>query len=902
VLLAGEPCIGKTRTAEELAREARRRGARVLHGRCHEGEGAPSYWPWVQILREAVREAKPALLAAQMGRVASDIAQLVPELHDRLPDLPEPPALESDHARFRLFDGVASFLRNASCSHPLVLILDDLHRADRPTLLLLQFLTRELRSARVLLIGAYRDVEVRRQHPLALVLGELVREPHCHRVPLRGLSREEVGRFVTAASGAQAPEALVRAVYEMTEGNPFFVHETVRLLAAEGRLGDAPEAASWRVTLPEGVRDVIGRRLDTLSAECNRVLRLASVIGREFRVNVLEAIARLPDGRVLERLQEALDARILVDAPGAESPPPIGRYAFSHTLIRETLYEELSGPERVRLHRRVGEALEAVYGADVGAHLPELAHHFHQAAPGGDVERAVSYAERAARKAHELLASEEGVEHYRRALEVLEFAVPVDEARRCELTLALGWARTFGGERLGGAATFERAAEIARRIKRPDLLGAAAIGAGGWPLSAGRGPVEPNLGFRALVEEALREIGDDDPGLRARLVAGLAVTPPDQDSMERRKALSEEALKLARQTRDADALFDALYARLWAFLDPDDAEERVQIATEFLARAAEIGAKEKIFTGYENRARTLLMLGDVPGADRDIEACALLAEDLRLPLYHYSVARFQASRALGDGRFDEAEQLIGKEAELGRRARDPGVETVTGIQRAWLHRERGSLAEIEPFFAHFVEELSWLRPLAEGLVAYLYGAMGRLAESRQHFEVCAAQGFARLPRDEHWLSHICLAAEACCDLADRSRASELYALLAPYGHLLMAHQTARLYGGSASHGLGRLAALLGRREEAIRHFEAALVANAGIGARPAEARTAYELARLLLNRTPGSDSAVAVTAREAQRAGSLLAEAGSSAQRLGMAGLLGSVRDLAGAAATERNS
>ena len=234
VLLVGEPGIGKSRLAEVLIGEARERGARVLVGRCWEAGGAPAYWPWVQALRSYVREAEPDTLRSELGLGAADLAQMIPELRQRVPDLPEPSAIESEGARFRLFDATAEFLRNASRSRPIVLVLDDLHAADAPSLLLLQFLARELGSTRVLLLGAYRDVDPIPGQPLTGMLGEVAREPITRRIVLGGLAAREVAEYVELAASEIASRELVATVHEETEGNPLFVGEIVRLLSAEG--------------------------------------------------------------------------------------------------------------------------------------------------------------------------------------------------------------------------------------------------------------------------------------------------------------------------------------------------------------------------------------------------------------------------------------------------------------------------------------------------------------------------------------------------------------------------------------------------------------------------------------------------------------------------------------------
>ena len=256
VTLVGEPGIGKTRTAEELVTYAGLRGCQVLWGRCYEEQGVPPYWPWVQAIRSYVREQEPEQLRSEMGSGAADIAEIVSEVRERLPDLKPSPQLDSpESARFRLFDSIVTFLKGASQGKPLVLVLEDLHWADMPSLLLLEFFTRELTGARLLLVGTYRDVELNRQHPLSETLAQLTRERVFDRILLRGLSEGDVGRFLEVTSGISPPRGLVRAVYTQTEGNPLFVTEVVRLLVQEGELSPekAGERESWEVRIPEGV-------------------------------------------------------------------------------------------------------------------------------------------------------------------------------------------------------------------------------------------------------------------------------------------------------------------------------------------------------------------------------------------------------------------------------------------------------------------------------------------------------------------------------------------------------------------------------------------------------------------------------------------------------------------------
>ena len=366
VLIAGEPGIGESKLATELVSHAQARGARVLVGRCWEAGGAPAYWPWVQSMRLYVRDADPGALRRQLGLGAAQLAQLLPELRELYPDLPEPPALESEGARFRLFEAVSAFLRAASQDRPLLLVLDDLHAADEPSLLLLRFVAREMADSRLLVVCAFRDVDPTLKDPLSGTLAELAREGWTSRLGLAGLTKADVAEYVELATGNQPAPALVRAIAAETEGNPLFVSEVVRLLESEGPLttGDAS------LRIPPGVRAVIGRRVARLSDPCRKLLLGASVLGRELELDVLAGLSELDRDELLDNLDEAMTERVMGVVPG--SP---GQLRFGHALIRDTLYDELTPARRLQLHRQAGEALEAAHPADLDPHLTELAHH-----------------------------------------------------------------------------------------------------------------------------------------------------------------------------------------------------------------------------------------------------------------------------------------------------------------------------------------------------------------------------------------------------------------------------------------------------------------------------------------------------------------------------------------------
>ena len=411
-MLGGEPGIGKTRTTQELASYAENRGVKVFWGRSYEEEGAPPYWPWVQAIRSYVQQTSQERLIAETGAGAADIAEIVPNIRGKITILEPPPTLEPESARFRLFDSITTFLKNASQNQPLMLVLDDLHWADRSSLLLLEFLARELGDSRLLLVGCYRDIEISRHHPLTETLAQLSREPVFRRQLLGGLGQEELGQFVEATTGVDVSQELTGTLYAHTEGNPFFMTEVIKLLSENGELTAEHIGSLGGLRIPEGVREVIGQRLNRLSEQCNEVLTTASIIGREFSIKLLISLNDTAhEDLVFEAIEEALAAHVIEEASAT-----IGGYQFTHALIRETLSQELSATRRARLHARVSEALETMYGDDAETHASELAHHFGEAEAVLGTEKLVRYSLLAGERALATYAYEDALTHFERGL------------------------------------------------------------------------------------------------------------------------------------------------------------------------------------------------------------------------------------------------------------------------------------------------------------------------------------------------------------------------------------------------------------------------------------------------------------------------------------------------------
>jgi DNA-binding NarL/FixJ family response regulator len=894
VMLGGEPGIGKTRTAQELAALAVQQGGQVLWGRCHEEHGAPPYWPWVQSIRAYVHESRLPQLRADMGRGAAAIAEIVPDVQERLPELKPLPRLEEpDQARFRLFDAITSFLLKVSHRQPVTLILDNLHWADRPSLLLLEFVAREMAAARLLVVGTYRDMELSRQHHLFHTLGELTREPLFRRLLLGGLSREDIDRFMALATGIVPPQAILEAVYRQTEGNPLFMTEVVRLLVQEGVLtqegvsrfhrlsvatcGIGPQGSGQdvRVKIPDGVREVIGRRLNRLSEQCSQTLTIAAVMGREFRLEELACLVDdLPQEDLLALLEEAEQARLIEGLPGA-----LGHYQFSHALIRETLYDELTAARQMRLHAQIARALEAHYRTHLEPHMARLAHHFGAAGQMDEAGKATAYARQAGARAMALLAYEEAVRYYEMALQRVEHREPVDRGCRCQLLIALGEAYTKAGEVSQAIETLRQAAESARQLGSPAYLAHAAI-------SFEEATWRPGLHGGAavhLLDMALETLGECDNVLRARILASLGRALVFAGREERGIVVGRAAIAMARRIGDLSALLAALKAVLFTTVGPELLHERLAYATEMLQLAQRPQEIEKAIQARSWRFLCLLEVGDMPAVHAEAEALTQLAEEFRQPFYQYHASTVQTMLTLLEGEWQEAEQMAHQSLTFGRRLHGQDLSGAFGVQMFTLRREQGRLREIEPVLKSFVQRYSVTSAWRPGL-ALLYSELGLEQEARDIFEQLAADDFAGIPRDALWASCITYLAEVCAFLRDVQRAAILYRLLLPYAQRSIVAGGYIACFGSAARYLGLLTATMSRWEEAEAHFQEALAMNTTMGAKPWLAHTQYEYARMLLTRrSAGVMPSHAHTSRE--KATSLLHEALSLSRELGMRAL-----------------
>ena len=864
-LLAGEPGIGKSRLADELGARAREAGHIVLWGRAWEDAGAPPYWPWIQALRTYLRNVDAAMLRRQLGPGAGDVAQILPELTAILDDVTATEPSDADAARFQLFDSVTTFVRNAATDRRLLIVLDDLHTADTPSIRLLRFLARQLGEIPLLVVGTYRDIELTPGHPLTDAIASLGREPATRVISLGGLGREAVRDLIGDVAGRSPTDAVVAAVQRGTNGNPLYVREAMRLLRVEGSLAEGM-AAPTHLVVPASVRTVIGRRLARLAAPTRDVLALGSVIGPEFTRQVLATVADVDDTTLTAALDDGVVEGLLLELPGGPH-----RYRFGHDLIRETLYDELLPSRRVELHGLVAEGLEQLYGAHPDAHLPELAHHFTEAA--GDATataKAIDYARRAGERAARSLAFEEAARLYGMALAHVDRSGNPDQRERLSLLLALGDALARGGDLAAASGLYLEAADIAKQVGAPEALGRAALGLGGR-MPWARPGTETRL--IPLLQDALVHLGGENDALRVRLLTRLACawrSSPEQ--RQQSDAISRQAVELARTLDDQRAIGYAITGRYWATWWPDNTGDRLSLAREMEDLAAAIGDDERLIDAHLMLWLSHTELSDMQTARQEAELVRKLVVELRQPAQRWLSIAPRALMVLFEGDLAGAEALI--EEEMDPRISLTMANDNISAGRAHLfllRREQGRVGEVEGLTRRSVDEFPWY-PLHRSALANLLIDLGRDDEARAVIEALARDEFSALYPDNEWLLGACWAAEAVARLRMADAAEVLLGQLAPFaGRHAIGHTEGSV--GVVDRYLGLLALSLDRLDAGIEALEAAVAINRRMHTRPWTAHAEHDLADALRRRAAPGDAA---------RAAELDARALATAKELGM--------------------
>jgi DNA-binding CsgD family transcriptional regulator len=841
LLVAGEPGAGKSALCRQFAAWVVARGSLSLTGQCDDaGSLSVPYLPFIEALRAATTVRDVTGIVASLGSTGADLARIVPELHR--PAASEPPAAspaDPTEARFRLHQAVAGFLCSLAATTPLLLLLEDLQDADGGTLDLLVHLSRRLGDTRLLVVGTYRDTEVDYEHPLARAIAAARRRTLVDRVHLGGLTPTDVHTLVDQIAERPLSAALAAAVYDQTEGNPLFVWEVMRRRNEADRFfWGSPldrDRYGWSdaMPVPDGLRDVIGARLTRLSERCRRVLAAAAVIGREFGLRTVQAVADEEEDNVSAALGEAVRAAVL------HEEARIGGvwYRFAHALFRQTIYDEVPAAERLRLHPRAGRALEAHYGPRADAHAGELAEHFARSTEPADLSRALAHSRRGAAHATRVSAPGEAARLLAHALVLQEEAAADDQALRCDLLTELGQALNDAGEArrvldevaptayalaeaLGDADRAAAVCQLAIASLNSDASSTALASpeAAQWATRADHW-ARPETVARVWADTALGALGY----FRERWFDGVPYLA--------------RALDLARRLEDREALWWAA----WLFLGYAQAPQH---ADAQLALAEEMAGRTRAGVSTRTLAMALTWIGGAfmsRGLRTRAEAVWQEFEEIAAhsgqPLVHLNVQRGRAVRATLDGRLVEAVavgermQAYGTEAGLPEYAR---IVAALLTQRALLY-----LGRAEEAFR--VSDTAPARVLA---LAHL----GRSAEVYAHLDefVLARPEFGTEADETPGYMDV-FRLEAAVLVGHREAAARLLERLARPGHVTTG---VRVTTCIARH-LGAASALLGRWDEARAHYASALELATAIRFRPEAALIRVGLAELLLSTAPG---------------------------------------------------
>ena len=829
VTVVGEPGIGKTALCAQLASYVASRGGRTLLGHCYqEGSPSPPYIAFVEAIRRHVVELDLDDLKDNLGSGAEEVARIVPEVRDLLHAEPGA-ASDPEEDRWRLLNAVTAFLRSAASAQPLAVVLEDLHWADSGTLDLMLHVARNLQDSCLLIVGTYRDVEVNRTHPLSTTLEELRRAGNFLRLPLRGLTVDEVHRMYEAIRENPVPLEQAELVHGQTEGNPLFVQEVLRYLVDEGIVvyeGGRYVARGDATAMPDGLRDVVGRRLNGLSETTNHVLSVAAVIGREFRLDLLQQVVGLSEDELLQSLQEAADRAIIEQQTVVG---PLG-FSFRHALFRQTLYEEIFAPRRIRLHQLVGRVLEEAYPQRLDEHAAELAEHFSHSTENSDLEKAVHYSEAAARYASGVFAYGEAVRHLQQALRAQEI-LSDDGAKLCDLLLELGRAQITAGEPQAAATTTaDRAYDYAMRLQDSRRVCEAALVATDALVHYGQGSSQSTPEYRRWTEVASQHA---EHGTRQQVKAEAALARVAEESGQPyadAHAHRTTTLELARALGDYASMFDVMWTHFLRVLPQrEDLETKLALAREVMGwprDGVRVGLYAPVLWFC---ARMLLTAGQRDRAEAVWQEVDRLSRNTHDPTARRKALETEILLPELDGDLDAAaaaiDNLIAKGEELGQQV---GVNL-----QATLYSTR-----LASYLGRTVVSGELATNPRQTLIAEAYS--GNRASAEQAL---------RLPGET--LNHLLGKLDMAVLAENRDVFAELVPQIEPFSHIL-----SPWYWDPAAVGrrLADAEALLGMPEQARKHYNDALEVCLRVRFRPEIALARLGLAQLLLDHYPNEQS------------------------------------------------
>lgn len=875
MMISGEPGIGKTSCAEEFAQAIEDQGGLVLWGRCYEQSGAPPYWPWVQILRDYANANSDDELRVALASSGDPITMLVPEIAERLGITPKSTDAPSrPEESFRVFDAVANLFTRHARFVPLALIIDDLHWADESSLALLEFVVKSLRQQRIYIICTYRDAEVTRKSLLLGTLGELGRSRQMDRIRLSGLDPDDTARLAGAVSGVPLPPHVIDAIYRQTDGNPLFVEEVARVVATEYGTSTGRVVA---VDVPVGIREAIGRRLDRLTGECNDLLAVAAVIGRDFDLRVVVRVLGTTLEAAAANLADAVREGLVLDR---DSGP--AAYRFTHAVIRETVYDELPTIERLKIHQRVAAALMDLHANRIEPVLSQLVHHYIEASALGDFEPAVDLALRAAAYDLRLHALEDACRHYDQALQMLLDNGREDDPRTAVTCFRKGRVELTSGKIGPAIESLARGIDLARRQGDVQLFTDCTLVLVFTTSNMAQHQTVP------LLKEALSMWPETELRRRAVILANLAFALRSTDSASEVDKVGRQAVTLARETGDPAVLVPAL--RLVCMGLRGRAEtlpERLRLGEEALGLCGAQDDQEEVAECCYWHLLSLIEDGQVAATESLLDRYAHHAGEHHLHRHEYQARLLRVAMNLLHGEWSIAEKRIEEALDQGRKMNRQEAESVFGAQMFLLNRELGRLRAMRPV----VESILGEQPaqLWQPGLMLMCCEVGLPERARAALNAVGGEDFSAVPRDDMWLITMVFCAEASAHLGDKDRAAMLYRALLPYEQQTANHPTAICLGSVASY-LGLLAQLIGEGDAARRHFVTGIENNRAMRAWPALARSQFWLARMLT----GSK---ADASRDEGR--QLLADVEQLAARLSMAGLAAEISNLAQHAAAD---
>ena len=847
VLLAGEAGVGKSTLAATAAGAAFDEGACVLFGHCEEDLASP-YQFFAEALDHLVKHSPPDQLESCVRPYGSDLSRLVPSVSTLLPGLPATRATDADTERYLLFAAVAGVIADVSRSQPVVLVLDDLQWADRGSLLLLRHLAVAEQIPRALILATYRDSELMHAEALRDTLGALRRHTGVQRIELRGLNDNDVVSYFEAASGQPLDDKgldLARAVYQETDGNPFFVGEVLRHLSESGAIYRDTQG-HWvageglnDATLPDSVREVIGGRVVRLGKDAERVLSLAAVIGREFDLELLARAAEIPEDDVLDFLDGAIGAALVRDLP--DSP---GRFQFTHSLIQHTLYQDLRATRRARAHRQVAQALEDLEGDASDRRVGQLARHWVAALQPTDLAKAIGYSRRAGDVALAALAPADAVRFYSQALELSAQSPASDPVLALDVTIGLGTALRQAGD-LAFRETLLGACRAAVELGDTDRLVAAT-------LANDRGTFSTVSTIDAekveMLEASLHRLPADDVR-RALVLATLCTELTVGSSLERRQALADEALTIARKCGDDATVVRVINHVLLPLSVPHLLDLSTARSVEALTLAESVGDPVLLCTAASGRRLIAGASGDMEEMDRCLELKGRLVTRLDLPFLHWVHTIQRVTRALIAGDPGLGEELAMRALQLGTDGGQPDAATAFGIQLIMVHLQRGTLGTLVPLIEQAIADNPGF-PVFSAVLALAHAESDHDEESRRLLDRFARSRF-ELPLDVAWLTAMIACAEAAVVCGDPHHAEPLLEQLAPFSDQWLYTDVST--SGPVSRSVGDLLTVLRRYDEAERAFEDADDSCEKADARFFDAQTDLSWGRMLARRDAPDD-------------------------------------------------